>query len=124
MPIVRISALPQPARLGVSRLLVGLSKAIATECDCPLEQVTVTWQALKPGHYAEAGVAKSRQPKSSHPPLVQLTCFEMDDEKSIARMMAVVAAYLSKELRLPRNVFVLFEVARAGRVFAQGEVVA
>lgn len=55
--------------------------------------------------------------------LVQLTCYEMDDQVAIENMMQVIGDYLSRSPGLPDNVFIMYYVARAGQVFAQGQVV-
>ncbi|HEU0223764.1 MAG TPA: hypothetical protein VFR34_16345 [Paracoccaceae bacterium] len=124
MPVVQIQALPLAARYRVPEIITGLSQAIARDCAIPLEHISVTWATLAPGFYAEAGRIAETQPQGSHPVIVHLTAFELEDPARIETLLRATGAHLERALDLPGNVFILYGIARTGRVYAGGEVVA
>lgn len=123
MPVVEIRALPQRDGVDIDAAL----KAVTTELAALLNEepsgTWATWEEIVPGCYVEGGDAPHEQPRSTHPPLVRVTAFEGRPPELVAAMLEAVADVLAHRLELERgNVFVLYEEARAGRLFTGGEV--
>ena len=124
MPFIHVKSLPFDRLFDAARALEGITRDFAKEAGIALEQVTATWEFLAPGHYATAGSAASRQPRGSHPILVDLLAPDVNTERKIRKMLAAVASSISKRARVPvTNIFVNFRRARSGTVFDAGEIV-
>ena len=123
MPFIHIKSLPFTKSVDVGAVLEGLSRDFAKETGIELKHVHATWQFLKPGHYAVAGKARGRQPKSSHPLLVDLLSPDFNDASASETMLACVASSLAKRTGIPRdNIFIDHRQARSGMVFDAGSV--
>jgi hypothetical protein len=124
VPVVRIAALPQPPGVEVERVLAAVTAAVAAVLEEDPRGTWATWSELPPGRYAEADDAPALQPRSTHPPLVELVAFEGRPPALVARMLEAVADALARELRLePGNVFVRYVEATGGRLYTGGRVV-
>ena len=123
MPVVEIRALPQRDGLDVEAVLAAVTAALAALLNEEPSGTWATWEEIPPGRYVEGGDAPLEQPRSTHPPLVRVTAFEGRPPELVAAMLEAVADVLAHRLELERgNVFVLYEEARAGRLFTGGEV--
>jgi phenylpyruvate tautomerase PptA (4-oxalocrotonate tautomerase family) len=123
MPVVRVSALPQPAGVDVE----AAAKAVALDLAALLGEeprgTWVTWETFEPGLYVEGDVAPAIQPRATHPPLVRVVAAERPPEL-VERMLTSVAETLVRALGLePGNVFAVFEQATPGRLYTGGHIV-
>jgi phenylpyruvate tautomerase PptA (4-oxalocrotonate tautomerase family) len=124
VPVVEITALPQPDGTDVEAALKAVPLALAELLGEPPHGTWAVWTELAPGRYAEGGEAPERQPAGTHPPLVRLLGFEGRPPEQIEAMLTCVAETLARELALePGNVFVRYEEARSGRLYDGGSVV-
>jgi phenylpyruvate tautomerase PptA (4-oxalocrotonate tautomerase family) len=124
MPVIEITALPQPADVDVGAALAAVTTALAELLGEAPAGTWATWEELEPGRYAEGDDAPAVQPRGTHPPLVRVIAFEGRGPERVAAMLTCVAETLARELRLePGNVFVRFEEARSGRLYDGGAVV-
>ena len=123
MPVLQISALPQPDPDRIGPALRATCKAIAEAYGCPARQVWATWTTIEPGLYVEGDLAVGIQPKDSHPPIGRLLCFEGKNAETIARTLEAAAAALSQELGIPGNIFIEYAEARSGCVIAGDGVI-
>ena len=124
MPFIHVRSLPFDRLFDAATALEGITRDFAKETGMELEHVTATWEFLAPGHYAVAGKASSRQPRGSHPVLVDLLAPDFSSQAAIEKMLAAVAASISKRAQVPvTNIFVNFRQARPGMVFDAGEIV-
>ncbi len=123
MPFIHIKSLPFAKSFDVGAVLEGLSQDFARETGIELKHVHATWEFLEPSHYAVAGKTRGRQPKSSHPLLVELLAPDFNDARTIETMLACVALSLSKRVDVARsNIFINHRQARSGMVFDAGSV--
>lgn len=124
MPFIHVKSLPFDRFFDASAALEGITRDFAKETGMGLEHVTATWEFLPPGHYAVAGKAASRQPRGSHPILVDLLAPDFNSDANIGKMLAAVASSVSKRAKVPvTNVFINHRPARSGMVFDAGEIV-
>lgn len=124
MPILEVTALPQPADVDTGAVAVALTSAVAAELGERQEGTWVVWRTVQAGHYAEGAHAPVSQPLSTHPPLVRVIAYEGRPAAVVARIVTVVAETIVRELELaPGNAFVLWDEARAGRLYTGGSVV-
>lgn len=124
MPFIHVKSLPFESALKVRAVVEGLTEDIAKGTGIGLEHVTVTWEFLLPGHYAVAGKTSPRQPKESHPVLVDLLAPDINSAKQVEKMLHVVASSISKRVKIPiKNIFINLRQAHSGLVFDAGEVV-
>jgi phenylpyruvate tautomerase PptA (4-oxalocrotonate tautomerase family) len=124
MPVVRISALPQPGGLEPERALAAVTHALADLLGEEPTGTWATWDEIPPGRYVEGGDAPALQPAATHPPLVEVIAFEGRPPDLVERVLTTVAEVLESELRLERgNVFVRYVEAASGRLYTGGAVV-
>jgi phenylpyruvate tautomerase PptA (4-oxalocrotonate tautomerase family) len=124
VPVVRISALPQPGGLEPERALAAVTQALAGLLGEEPSGSWATWEEIPPGRYAEGDDAPALQPPATHPPLVELIAFEGRPPEVVERMLTTVAEVLERELGLERgNVFVRYVEATEGRLYTGGKVV-
>jgi phenylpyruvate tautomerase PptA (4-oxalocrotonate tautomerase family) len=124
VPVVRISALPQPGGLEPERALAAVTHALAGLLGEEPTGTWATWEEIPPGRYAEGGDTPALQPAATHPPLVELIAFEGRPPELAERMLTTVADVLERELGLERgNVFVRYVEATEGRLYTAGSVV-
>jgi phenylpyruvate tautomerase PptA (4-oxalocrotonate tautomerase family) len=124
VPIVRISALPQPGGVEPERALAAVTHALADLLGEEPSGSWATWTEIPPGRYAEGGDAPALQPAATHPPLVDVIAFEGRPPDVVERMLTTVAEALERELGLGRgNVFVRYVEATDGRLYTGGSVV-
>lgn len=123
MPVVRISALPQPDSADVTSTLAAVTRELSSLLEEHPGGSWATWETIRPGRYAEGSETPELQPRDTHPPLVTITAYEGRDPELVERMLVVVAETLVRELGLGAgNVFVTYEEARSGRVYSGGRV--
>ena len=124
MPLVRISALPQPGGVEPERALAAVTHALADLLGEEPSGSWATWEEIQPGRYVEGGDAPALQPAATHPPLVEVIAFEGRPADFVERVPTTVAAVLERELGLERgNVFVRYVEASGGRLYTGGSVV-
>lgn len=123
MPIVEISALPQPASVDIPTVLDRVSLALASGMECDPSVVWAVWRVVEPGCYAVRGHAPVTQPQESHDPIVRIMAYQGRSDAVIARTVEGVGRTLAGCLGLDAaHVFVWYEELKAGRVFTGGEV--
>lgn len=123
MPIVEISALPQPASVHVPTVLERVGLALASGMECDPAVVWAVWRGVDAGCYVVSGHAPLTQPQESHDPIVRIMAYEGRSDEVIARTVEGVGRTVAGCLGLEAsNVFVWYEELRAGRVFTGGAV--
>ena len=123
MPIVEISALPQPASVHVPTVLERVGLALASGMECDPAVVWAVWRGVDAGGYVVRGHAPLTQPQESHDPIVRIMAYEGRSDEVIARTVEGVGRTVAGCLGLEAsNVFVWYEELRAGRVFTAGKV--
>jgi phenylpyruvate tautomerase PptA (4-oxalocrotonate tautomerase family) len=123
MPVVRISALPQPGGVEPERTLAAVTHALADLLREEPSGSWATWTEIPPGRYVEGAEAPSLQPAATQPPLVDVIAFEGRPPEVVERMLTAVAEVLEREVGLERgNVFVRYVEATAGRLYTGGSV--
>ena len=124
MPFIHVRSLPFEEPLDVSALVESLTKDFAKATGVGLEHVTATWDFLPAGQYAVAGKAAQRQPRGSHPVLVDLLAPDFNSSDDVEGMLHSVASSISKRAKVPIvNIFINYRQAVSGAVFDAGEVV-
>ena len=124
MPLVRISALPQPGGVEPERALAAVTHALADLLGEEPSGSWATWEEIQPGRYVEGGDAPALQPAATHPRLVEVVAFEGRPADFVERVPTTVATVLERELGLERgNVFVRYVEASGGRLYTGGSVV-
>jgi phenylpyruvate tautomerase PptA (4-oxalocrotonate tautomerase family) len=124
MPFIHVKSLPFEPPGGVRTLVEGITKDFANGTGIGLEHVTATWEFLSRGHYAVGGKAGLKQPKTSHPVLVDLLAPDLNSQKDVENMLRVLASSISKRTKIPlSNIFIDHRQAHAGFVFDAGEIV-
>lgn len=123
MPFIHVKSLPFSTFFDASAALEGVTRDFAKATGIRLEHVTATWEFLPPGHYAVAGKAVSRQPRGSHPLLVDLLVPDFNSGARVRRMLGAVAASIAKRANVPpANIFINVQQARSGMVFDGGKI--
>ena len=123
MPILDVTALPQPDNVNLGTVEAALIQAVAAELDEEPSGTWIVWRALESGRYAENGDAPALQPASTHPPLVRVIAYEGRSPEIVARVLVAVAETLVRELGLAsENAFVMWDELQAGRVYTGGRV--
>ncbi|WP_148717384.1 hypothetical protein [Chitinolyticbacter meiyuanensis] len=124
MPFIHIQALPFESAFDVASAIEAFSVDFAEAAGVGLEHITVTWRWLEPGHYAVGGRSAQRQPRGSHPLLVELVTPDFHPPATVEKMLQVLADSLARRTGLPvDNVFIQHRRAKAGRVFDAGQIV-
>lgn len=123
MPFIHIKSLPFTKSSDVAAVLEGLSRDFAKQTGIELKHIHATWEFLRPGHYAVAGKTRRRQPKTSHPLLVDLLSPDLNGAESIEIMLSCLASSLARRTGISRkNIFINHRQARSGMVFDAGTV--
>jgi hypothetical protein len=123
VPVVAIRALPQPG-IDIGAVLAAVTSELAALIGEDPRDVWATWDEIPQGQFAEGADVPATQPRSTHPPLVELAAFEGRSPELVARMLELVAEVLARELGLePGNVFVRYVEDRGGRLYSGGSVV-
>ncbi len=121
MPVIQIEALPQAAGVDVRAVMGDVCNRVAACMGADPGQVWATWRTLEA--YTEGDTPAESQPGSTHPPVARLIAFEGRSDEQVRSALEAAAGALSEGLRLePGNAFVLFDEARAGRVYTGGSV--
>lgn len=122
MPILSINALPGPYQTDIPAILTELSQHVATACQVDIQHITATWHHFGAGCYVAAGEVAGQQPPHSHPVMVDVMCFEINEADKIALILRETGQFLEKRLNLPDNIFVTYRLARSGQVYSQGQI--
>jgi phenylpyruvate tautomerase PptA (4-oxalocrotonate tautomerase family) len=123
VPVIEISALPQPEAVDPAAALRAVTRAVAAALGEDERGTWATWRPVEPGRFVEGSDAPAVQPRSTHPPLVRVTAFEGRPDEEIARVLTAVADALAGALGLePGNVFVRYDEATAGRLYTGGSL--
>lgn len=122
MPVIQVEGLRQAPGVDLERILATVCEELAAVLGEEPRGTWATWRTVE--HYVEGRDAQAVQPQSTHPPLVRVIAFEGRSPDQVAAMLWCVADVLTRELRIEEgNVFVVYEEARAGRLYTGGEVV-
>lgn len=123
MPILEVTALPQPAGVDVSAVSATLTRTVAAVLGGEATGTWVVWRTVEAGRYAEGDDAPDVQPRSTHPPLVRVIAFAGRPQPLVSRVLTEVAETLVAELGLSAgNAFVLWDEVPAGRLYSGGSV--
>ena len=122
MPILQVTALPQPVAIDVSAASAALALAVSVELGEELSGTWVTWQTLAAGTYIEGDTrGPEQQPRATHPPIVRVLAFQGRPPEVVARVLSAVAETIVRELDLePGNAFVVWDELQAGQVHSGG----
>lgn len=124
MPVLEVTALPQPDRVQLGDVASRLSEAVARVLGEEPRGTWVLWRTIEPGRYAEHGDAPALQPPATHPPVVRVTAYEGRTPATVAAVLTAIAEALAAELDLtPGNVLVRWDEVGAGRLYSGGRVV-
>ncbi len=83
----------------------------------------MTWDEITPANYFEGQNSAQLQPEDTHPPLVELTCFEGLSEQRIEELLKLTAHALCDNLKLNSNIFITYNEAKSGKVITGDGVV-
>lgn len=123
MPLVEISALPQPTSVHLPNTLDRVALAVASAIGCDPAVVWVTWRTIEPGCYAVNAHTPATQPQNTHDPIVRISAFAGRDDAAIAATLEAAARTLAGCLGLePANIFVIYDELKPGRVHTAGQV--
>jgi hypothetical protein len=123
MPVVEVTALPQPAGVDVGAATAALARAVSSALGEEPAGTWVVWRTVEPGRYLEGADAPAVQPPSTHPPLARVIAYEGRPADLIARVLSAAAGALVAELGLEAgNAFVTWDEVHAGRVYTGGSV--
>ncbi|RMH28857.1 MAG: hypothetical protein D6692_04845 [Planctomycetota bacterium] len=123
MPLVEISALPQPGSVHIPTTLDRVALAVASAIDCDPAVVWVVWRTIDPHHYCVRAHAPATQPQDSHDPIVRISAYEGRNDTTIAATLEAAARTLAGCLGLePSNIFVIYDELKSGRVHTGGQV--
>ncbi len=122
MPVIRIRGLPQHAGCDIQAALTAVCVDVARVYGCRASRVWATWDEIRPGFYVEGADPAFAQPKSTHPPLVDIIAFEGKDDGQIAAVIEEISRSLSDSLGLNGNLFITYTEARSGRVYTGGHI--
>ena len=119
MPVIQIRALPQSPGIDVGALMSLICVQVAQVLEVEPRRVWTTWETILPGSYVEGDVAAQTQPRTSHPPIVDIIDSDGRSSALIEKMILCVAKVLSTELEIDEgNVFIHFTEGLSGRVFS------
>jgi len=118
MPVVRISGLPQPPGVDLTRTLQRLCVELAQLDGVEARHWWATWQPIDPASYVEGDIpAPAEQPTSTHPPIVEVLGFRGRGPELIERLLAATVEIVAEGLRVdPGNVFAFWTELQPGRV--------
>jgi len=124
MPVVRISGLPQPPGVDVTRTLQRLCVELAQLDGVEARHWWATWQSIDPAIYVEGDVpAPAEQPTSTHPPIVEVLGFRSRDPELVERLLAASVEIVAEGLRVdPGNVFAFWIELQPGCVSTGGQI--
>jgi hypothetical protein len=123
MPVIRIHTLPQPASVGITKVLGAVAGAAAEVFDVPAQQVWATWQTIGFDAYVEGDQAVDSQPRGTHPPIVEVLAYEGRSPELVARVLETIAGTLCEQLDLEAgSPFVMYRELRQGTVYTGGGV--
>ncbi|MCC7205358.1 MAG: hypothetical protein IT441_09785 [Phycisphaeraceae bacterium] len=124
MPLIHVRSLPLDPSIAMPSAVKGLTKDFSKATGIGIEHITATWEFFPPGHYAVAGRTARRQPRTSHPVLVDLLTPDFNDAAEIRKMLKAVASSIAKRAKMPKgNIFINHRQAHSGRVFDAGKIV-
>jgi hypothetical protein len=123
MPILHIKSLPQKDPSKVAPALKKTILAISEFVGCDAKHVWATWEVLGAGQYLEGSCDALEQPKSTHPPICELTCFEGSTDSEIEKLLEITAGTLSRELGIEGNIFMIYKEAKSGKVIAGNGII-
>ena len=123
MPVVKIHALQQRTHVDVSAVIATFSQRVADAMGCPARQLWTVWVTVEPRHYAEGDIRCNEQPRSTHPPVVEIVAYPGRSPEVIRAAVETAANTLCEQLELePGTVFVTYTELTPGRVFTGGAI--
>lgn len=124
MPLILIKSLPFLQERDISSIIEGLSKDVSSHAGVDIRHFTVTWEYLKPGHYAVSGESREFQPMNGHPILVDVLAPDFNSCGNKDVILSSIASSLSDRADIPRNnIFISYNQAHSGMVYDAGEIV-
>lgn len=124
MPVIFIKSLPFQQERNISSIIEGVSKDVSDKAGVDIKHFTVTWEYLKPGHYAVSGQSKEYQPMNLHPVLVDVLAPDFNSCGNKDTILNSIATSLSSRADIPKdNIFISYNQANSGMVYDSGEVV-
>ncbi len=106
MPVLEISALPQPGVDTVAAMR-ALCRDVAALLDEPPHETWATWHTVD---YVEGDDAAEEQPQHTHPPIVHIRIGAGRPPDLVRRVRAQVVESLARELGIdPDNVFAIVD---------------
>jgi phenylpyruvate tautomerase PptA (4-oxalocrotonate tautomerase family) len=124
VPVLEVTALPQPPDIDLAAVSVALSRSIAGVLEEDPKGTWVVWRTVGAGAYSEAGDAPAVQPRATHPPIVRVTAYEGREQDTIAAVLLAIADTLVERLGLEQgNVMVRWDEVGAGRLYTGGRLV-
>lgn len=103
--------------------MTDAAAAVAAAYGCAASQVWVTWEEIAPGRYVEGPRPASLQPEGTHPPIVEVLCFEGKSPAVKEAVLTAAAKALTTALGIPGNVFITYREAKSGEVMAGDGIV-
>ncbi|AWB67907.1 hypothetical protein C2869_16405 [Saccharobesus litoralis] len=124
MPVIQIKSLPIAEEMDISDTCLKISEAFALKSKLKIEHVSVTWQYLPLGAYADSGLKAHYQPDDSHPIIVSFLTPDFHQTTEISKMLIYLAQIISQHtaIRL-ENIFIQHAAVKSGHVFDKGRVV-
>jgi hypothetical protein len=121
MPVIHIRALPQQPGVDVAGTMKRACSVVAEHMKAPPHAVFATWETV--AHFVEGDNEAQVQPRSTHPPIVQLLAFQGRTNEAIENAMTALADVLCEGLRMERgNAFISFVEGASGRLYTGGKL--
>ncbi len=106
MPVLEISALPQPG-VDTEAVMRVLCRAVAGVLGESPRETWATWHTIA---FAEGDEARDAQPHATHPPIVHIRIGAGRPVEVVRQVRATVVETLARELDLdPENVFAIVD---------------
>jgi phenylpyruvate tautomerase PptA (4-oxalocrotonate tautomerase family) len=106
MPVLEVSALPQPGVDTVAAMR-ALCRDVAAVLGGEPRETWATWHTVD---YVEGDDAREAQPQATHPPIVQIRIGAGRPPELVRRVHAQVVESLARELGIdPENVFAIVD---------------
>lgn len=124
MPFIKIKSMEPTQAVDIGDVVVSIGSDFSSDLGIDIEHITVTWEYFSANHYAVAGKVVKKQPKASHPILVDMLVPDFNDAGKIQRMLESVASSISAHTSIPKtNIFINLSLAHSGQVYFGGDIV-
>jgi hypothetical protein len=123
MPIIQIKSLAIDNDPDIPGICRSIARDFAVALEIPPHHISVTWETLAPGHHVNADISRDRQPRDTHPILVDLLVPDFHKTDAIEKMLTSIAGAIAEHADIPgHNVFINCRYARSGMVLENGEI--